>query len=259
MEKNTNMDIFANEIGIITDNNTKLITKLALERVAPKFFKSPASSTGKYHPDYAVTESGLVKHTKAVVFFVEQLLVANNIDDEYEKSICISAAILHDTCKSGKEWECPFTRHEHPLLVKELLSEDDLAEVPNGINIWNDINELISSHMGKWNTAKNSSVVLPTPKTELQKILHAADYIASRKQISVIDGITNDGTPDGSLRSIVYASQKQKNLIGVLINKAGKQQKDTSKYSFVDIEALTAGQASVIIKELKDLTGENEI
>ena len=251
--------VFEKQLEDVRSETVRNLVIKALDAISEKFFHAGASSTGKYHPDYAVTESGLVKHTKAVVFFVEQLLDANNIDDEYEKSICISAAILHDTCKSGKEWECPFTRHEHPLLVKELLSEDDLTEVPNGINIWNDINELISSHMGKWNTAKNSSVVLPTPKTELQKILHAADYIASRKQISVIDGVTNNGTPDGSLRPIVYASQKQKNLIGVLLNKAGKQGKDTSKYSFIDIEALTAGQASVIIKELKDLTGENEI
>ena len=39
----------------------------------------------------------------------------------------------------------------------------------------------IETHMGKWNTSKNSQVVLPKPKTAIQYMVHLADYIASRK------------------------------------------------------------------------------
>lgn len=240
----------------IAETNVKDIVVLAMSKVAPKFFTAPASSTGKYHPDYAVSEGGLVKHTKAVVYFTKQLLEAYNVNDAYSKSLCIGAALLHDTCKSGINWECPFTKHEHPILVKELLTDEDVLSIPNGENIWNDMNDIISSHMGKWNTSTRSKVVLPLPETQLQKILHAADYMASRKEISRIDGVTTDTNTVNTERPICWASTKQKNLISLLINKADKMKKNTSKYSFVDLEAVTAGQASILIKELKDLAEE---
>lgn len=247
-----------NEINSIPSKNVRTVVESAIAKVSPQFFKAPASSTGKYHPAYAVTEGGLAKHTKAVVFFVQNLLEAYSIEDDYSKSLCIGAGILHDTCKSGVNWEYAFTRHEHPLLVKELLTEDELAALPDGEKIWEDMNEIISSHMGKWNTAKNSSVVLPLPETPLQKLLHAADYLASRKQVSTIEGITDEGTPVSTIRPVIFASMKQKLLIGALMGKAGRLKKDVSKYSFVDTEALTAGQASIVIRELKELTGEVE-
>lgn len=43
----------------------------------------------------------------------------------------------------------------------------------------------VSSHMGKWTTSNYSQVVLPAPKTLIQKFVHICDYLASRKSISV--------------------------------------------------------------------------
>ena len=37
--------------------------------------------------------------------------------------------------------------------------------------------------MGQWNT--NSTAKLPTPETQDQKVLHLADYLASRKDINM--------------------------------------------------------------------------
>jgi hypothetical protein len=37
--------------------------------------------------------------------------------------------------------------------------------------------------MGQWNTDKRSSVVLPKPKTVIEKLVHLADYLASRKSL----------------------------------------------------------------------------
>ena len=40
----------------------------------------------------------------------------------------------------------------------------------------------IRSHMGKWNFEyKTKKEIMPKPVTDFQKIIHAADYIASRK------------------------------------------------------------------------------
>ena len=39
---------------------------------------------------------------------------------------------------------------------------------------------------GQWNKDKRSSCVLPLPENKYQKLLHLADYLASRKDIEVL-------------------------------------------------------------------------
>jgi uncharacterized protein (DUF3820 family) len=39
--------------------------------------------------------------------------------------------------------------------------------------------------MGAWNTDKRSSIVLPKPNDKFSRMLHVADYLASRKSISL--------------------------------------------------------------------------
>ena len=43
------------------------------------------------------------------------------------------------------------------------------------------ISDVISSHMGEWNTNQYSKVILPKPETKYQKFIHLCDYLASRK------------------------------------------------------------------------------
>lgn len=43
------------------------------------------------------------------------------------------------------------------------------------------IYDLIASHMGQWNTNDYVNIVLPKPKTQLEKFVHLCDYLASRK------------------------------------------------------------------------------
>ena len=46
--------------------------------------------------------------------------------------------------------------------------------------------EAIESHMGRWNTSKHApGITLPRPLSEAAWIVHTADFIASRKHISV--------------------------------------------------------------------------
>ena len=56
------------------------------------------------------------------------------------------------------------------------ISEEELELVAN----------MIESHMGQWNTDKRSSTVLPLPENKYQKMIHLADYLASRKDIEVL-------------------------------------------------------------------------
>lgn len=174
------LNTFIDELELIQNSEVRYITELALEAVEPQFFQAAASSSGKYHPKFALGKGGLVRHTKVAVKFAVDLFRLYNFS-EIEKDLIISALILHDTCKSGLNWDSDHTVTEHPLLVEQLYS----SEVENRQVIWEEINNLIKSHMGKWNTDREGNEVLPIPTTRTQKFVHLCDYLASRKWINV--------------------------------------------------------------------------
>lgn len=153
---------------------------IAFERVYDYFYKVAASSTGKYHPTYALGEGGLLRHTIAatkIACDIVNLEMFDLTDDEKDYIIC--ALLLHDTCKHGIP-ETRYTVHDHPLQAAELVNTFCSREFANNVA------PLIASHMGQWNTSNRSSVVLPKPETKMQKIVHLCDYLASRKYLEVI-------------------------------------------------------------------------
>ena len=70
-----NIKLFERELNLIVDEELRMITKAYLdEKVPPYFWEIGASSSGKYHPKFSQNDGGLVRHTKAVVMFAEELL-----------------------------------------------------------------------------------------------------------------------------------------------------------------------------------------
>ena len=151
--------------------------------IVPKYFwHVQASSTGKYHPDYALGEEGLLRHTCAAVRIAESIINLdqyNGIFDSIDKDNMIVALMLHDTFKHGEEslWGkySPYSIHEHPLIaaekVRERLEDEHRFAIAN----------CIASHMGEWTETNRSSYVLPKPKTLEEQMAHLCDYLASRK------------------------------------------------------------------------------
>lgn len=151
------------------------------------FFTVAASSTGKYHPRYALGKGGLVRHTQAAVKIAHELLQLeqNNSFTDKEKDLILTAIMLHDGWKHGNEYS-NFTVAEHPVVcadwIKETidlhkyLTEEELDIICSGI----------ASHMGQWNTKFRSKVeIMPKPETEIQKFIHMCDYLASRKWLII--------------------------------------------------------------------------
>ncbi|KOC40970.1 hypothetical protein ADU86_13680, partial [Clostridium botulinum] len=99
------LKVFQTEINSINDPNIKQFTIKALESLPDYFWEVPASSTGKYHPQYALGEGGLVRHTKGAVKIALELFNNHTVQDftSIQKDIIISALLLHDGCKSGIE------------------------------------------------------------------------------------------------------------------------------------------------------------
>ena len=174
---------FETEINYIKDDDKKEDIKYLINLLPDYFFSIPAASTGKYHPKFASTKKGLVKHTKAAVRIAYDLFeTVNNFTDE-DKDLIIMALIMHDGLKKGMKEE-QYTRFDHPLLVSKLILEH-ASELKMEINNVRRICSMIESHMGKWNTSKYSKVELPIPRDEYQRFVHRCDYIASRNYLNI--------------------------------------------------------------------------
>lgn len=158
------------------------VLRYFVDTVPHYFWHVQASSTGKYHPEYALGEEGLLRHTCAAVRIAAAIINLdqyNGIFDDIDKDNIIVALMLHDTFKHGEEslWGKynPYSVHEHPLIaadkVRERLDDEHKCVIAN----------CIASHMGEWTESNRSHYVLPKPKTLEEQMVHLCDYLASRK------------------------------------------------------------------------------
>lgn len=141
------------------------------------FWKSGASSSGKYHPQFAQGEGGLVRHTRAVEWVCEELLRMSSyayMKAEY-KDYARVACLLHDTRKYGSgDTEDKDCYKEHGRLAADAvaaawLSFFDQGEAPELLLM------AIRSHMGQWVEDRDDR-----PFTNIDRLVHLSDYIASR-------------------------------------------------------------------------------
>ena len=176
---------FNKEYNYIKNEKKRDDLKYLVSNLPDYFFEIEASSTGKYHPKFASSTHGLVKHTKVAVRIAYELMNNPGLNNftARERDLIIFSLILHDGLKCGITKE-KYTRFDHPLLIcdfikkhknKLSLSDDDIKFVTN----------VISLHMGIWNTDYNGNELLPKPKNKYQRFVHMCDFLASRKVINV--------------------------------------------------------------------------
>lgn len=171
----------------IKDDELRKIVEKELKLLPSYFWKVPASSTGKYHPEYCLGEGGLVRHVKAACKIAHELFEVSGFNDE-DKDVIIAALLLHDGFKHGRREQGEgHTVHEHPVLMSDYLVEKYWfgAEKENKNRMMTKVSDAIASHMGKWIFSEYSPVTLPEPETPVQVFVHMCDYLASRKSIEV--------------------------------------------------------------------------
>jgi len=178
------IECFKKELGYIKSLELRKDAEKLIDGLPDYFFSIAASSTGKYHPKYALGNGGLLRHTKAAVRIAHELLENPLIGNKYsneEKDLMLIALILHDGLKHGKQ-ESAYTRFDHPLIAANYVKEskDFLNMSEEDIEF---ICQVISSHMGIWNKDFDGNEVLPVPNTKYQNFVHMCDYLASRKSI----------------------------------------------------------------------------
>lgn len=176
---------FMQEINYIKNEKYRENAKILIEGLPDYFFSVPASSTGKYHPKFASGDGGLVRHTKAAVRIAYELLnsMIGDVFKSDEKDLIILGLTLHDGLKHGKEQE-KYVRFDHPLLAANYVKESKDKLTLDGEEI-EFLYNIISSHMGPYNTNAYSDVVLPIPKNKYQKFVHMCDLLASRKFLDI--------------------------------------------------------------------------
>ena len=177
---------FKKEIEYVEDTKKREDLVYLINLLPDYFFEIPASSTNKYHPDYARTNAGLVKHVKVVTRIAYELLnnpIYRERFTDSERDLIIMACVLHDGFKSGREKE-RYTRFDHPLIMSEVIMENR-----NNLSLTTDevrgLCKMIEAHMGPWNTNSYSDIVLPKPENERERFVHLCDYLASRKFLNV--------------------------------------------------------------------------
>lgn len=179
-------EVFEEEIGYIKNGKYKESLKNMIDLLPDYFFEVPASSTGKYHPMFALGDGGLVRHTKVAVRIGYELLnndSIGNVFKPFEKDLILMSLLIHDGLKSGIPKE-KYTRFDHPLLIANYIKENKEKIGLNDDEI-NFICNCVEAHMGQWNTDYNGNAVLPIPTNKYQKFVHMCDFLASRKFLNV--------------------------------------------------------------------------
>ena len=175
----------------IENDDIKEFAKTIIECIPNYWYNVPASSSGKYHPSYALGDGGLVRHTLALVCILNHIFDVKCMAEKWtsrERDLVRVAGMFHDAFKSGTQSDYEinkYTKHEHPIIAANMIRRyRDTNIIPNEeIEI---IANAIETHMGEWTTSPRSDIVLGEPKNKYQKLLHLVDYLASRKDIEVL-------------------------------------------------------------------------
>jgi putative nucleotidyltransferase with HDIG domain len=172
------------ELNQIADNKIRDFTQHVLKSAPEYFWTVPSSSSGKYHPEQSNGEGGLVRHTRAVVYFAVKLCDVYSVIGT-EKDCIISACILHDIVKYG-EVKLPHTTKNHDyegaMFVKKLGEAYDLDREALLIIVG-----CVAWHMGRWTdmTGRNRAQKFPEDYTKPQMITHLADVISAQKNVAL--------------------------------------------------------------------------
>lgn len=176
-------------LNTIVNDDIREFAKVLVDGLPDYIWHVGASSTGKYHPAYSLGEGGLMRHQIAVVRFLNHFFTLEQYNTKFtsrEIDLIRVAGLTHDGLKSGSQLDydkSKYTKFDHPIrMANEILSYDGKYLNHDELEF---IAHCVESHMGQWSTDKQSTTVLPKPKDEAQYLVHLADYLASRKDLTM--------------------------------------------------------------------------
>lgn len=206
----------------IQDDEIRTFAYVLVDNLPSYIWEVGASSTGKYHPAYSLGQGGLMRHQIAVVRFLNFFFELEQYNTKFtsrEMDLMRVAGLVHDGRKSGEQTDyerSKFTKFDHPIQMAnvirsydgQFLTHDDIEFMAH----------CIESHMGQWSTDRKSTMVLPKPIDEYQQFVHLADYLASRKDLTMAFDMTESPKvelPDVNEYILDFGRHKGKKLVDV--------------------------------------------
>lgn len=178
------------ELQLIENEELRNFVRQFLDEKVPNtFWYAPASSSGKYHPNFATQKHGTLLHTKYVCAWAKELMcleqtpyyVAVNADAIY------AACILHDSFKYGYADDSEHTVDAHPQIASVEWTDFCIKQGYSHMCYAKFIAKIIECHMGQWGFSFPDTE--DQQLTECCEFVHLCDYIASRK---LIDGLKEE-------------------------------------------------------------------
>jgi uncharacterized protein (DUF3820 family) len=176
-------------LATIVNEDIREFARVLVDGLPDYIWHVGASSTGKYHPAYSLGDGGLMRHQIAVVRFLNYFFELEQYNTKFtsrEMDLMRVAGLVHDGRKSGEQTDyenSKYTRFDHPVQMANVIRSYD-GQYLKHYEI-DCIASCIESHMGQWNTDKKSNNVLPKPENAHQYLIHLADYLASRKDLTM--------------------------------------------------------------------------
>lgn len=175
--------IFSHEIGLFEKLDAYSTAIWLLTKAPEYFFHIPASSTGKYHPEFTKGEGGLVKHTQAAINIAVKLwplfIEAEPQAEPYRDEV-ILALMFHDVLKKGLS--CTEHTQEHHAEESAQWVLDTVqymhADHKPSDSFITRVTKLMRTHMGQWGHThwEQDDLLLAT----LQHYVHLCDHISSQ-------------------------------------------------------------------------------
>ena len=151
------------------------------------YWKTPSSSTGKYHPPDEVKEWGQLLHCKRLCHLVDSVCRMNeeNFEDtQFAYDILVAGSIIHDLYKAGLEGTEERTNKLHPQMIHYELTAIAKGYVVDNAIISNYLYVLAKVclyHEGIWTLA--SVEPMPSSLRPFCEAMHDLDYFLSRRDM----------------------------------------------------------------------------
>lgn len=173
---------------LITNDQVQRFTRSCFQHAPDYFWEIPASSSGRYHPAWALGESGLFRHTIAVMYLCKELGSTFGLT-ETDKDLAVCAGAIHDTFKYGRNYQVEDIAL-HPFFPRPYYKDRNLDPCPYALlppNTYDVVMKAVEAHMGDIAHGTWTTVAKVKPETPLEQVVHLADYISSRKRIHFLD------------------------------------------------------------------------
>lgn len=183
--------MFDKYLSLISNQNIRAFAEHMLDKAPDYFYVIPASTSGKYHAQWATDLGGLVRHVVMGCEVAYELSRTFDLTDE-ETDMALAAMIGHDTLKYGIEFDLKYY-DMHPFMPRSYYGSYKSVGYAGEFTktlAFDTIMYAIERHMGNIMTGAWTSVGGIRPNTPLQHVVHLADYVSSRKNIVLADYVS---------------------------------------------------------------------